>query len=194
MTPLTSRTRGSGRKLDAHPARPFPERVLGSGSKPESRVKVARDEARCSQDAVRRPAVTVEDPDATADRPARRVDDDLPREVANEAHIVVPEDHLDRHPVGEERREEPEQHRAQQRRRTDDRVLDVPRDEEGLRPVLTKQAGQAILEEFRRTLWRTARTVRIAAETQVEVGHDEGAGIRMGGTSQEEGRRFRDWP
>jgi hypothetical protein len=58
-------------------------------------MEMARDQPGSPQDRIRRPSMTVEDPDAAVHHPARRMNENFPREVPDDPHVVIAENQLD---------------------------------------------------------------------------------------------------
>jgi len=140
------------------------------------------------QDAVRWPSVAVEDPDSVANHPARRVDDDLSREVPDEADVVIPEHDLHSNALGEYACEEIEDNRTQGRRDAHDRVLHVARDQEGRRSILLEDPQESCDEGVGRAFGRAAGAVAARPESEVQVGDEERASpLRLRAPQEERG-------
>ena len=99
--------------------------------------------------------MAVEDPHAVPHDPRRRVDPDFPREMPDEPDVVVPRNEVDAQPPGEEPGEEVEDHRAERRRRPNDRMLDVPRHEHPARVLVMGQLGEECLQPLRGAFGRS---------------------------------------
>ena len=136
-------------------------------------MEVTGDERRGAEDGVRRPPVPVEDPDAPAYEPGRRMHGDLAGEVANDADVVVPQDQVDGKTLAEQLREEVEDDRAENGRGADDRVFCVPGDDHSVRPVGPGELDQSLREPVRGPLWRAERPRGGAAEPEVDVRDDD---------------------
>jgi hypothetical protein len=99
-------------ELDTYPTRTLARGVVGRRRETKAGMEMARYEPGRPQDAIRGPAVTVEDPDAIADDAAGRMDLYLPREMSGQSDVVVPEHDLDPGAFREDVSEEVEHDRA----------------------------------------------------------------------------------
>jgi hypothetical protein len=116
----------------------------------------------------------VEDADPVADDTARRTDFHLAREVSDDPDVVVAEHQFDLPSLFEEPCEEIENDRSQGRRRPDDRVLGVPRDEDAIGPACPEDARKLLGKRRGRCLGRPRRPGGRAAESEVHIRDDEG--------------------
>ncbi len=134
----------------------------------------------------------VEDPDPVEHDTARRMHDDLARQLTDEPHVVVPEHDPDVEPFSEETGKEVEDHGTERGRSPDDRVLHISGDEEGRRPVPGGEHDELLCHTLPRRFGRTGRPGAAASEAEVHVGDDDRASIRRLRRLEQEGRRVRD--
>jgi len=155
-------------------------------------VEVADDQLAGPEDPVRRPTMTVEDPDLVPHDPRRGVDYDLARQVARQADIVVPQHDFDLDPCLEQGREEVEDHRAERWRSADDRVLHVAGDHDATSVRGLREVHESFREPRGRRLGGSGRAVGARSETQVEVREEEARhAIRLGLEPEDRGARER---
>lgn len=120
--------------------------------------------------------MAVEDPEPAEHPTTCRCDGDLPGKVGHEADVVVPEHHLSGYAAGKELGEEVEDHGAKPAGRSDDRVLDVPRDEEPGGPLVSADPKELLGEVAGGPLRRTGRPFRVPAQAEMKVGDQQRAG------------------
>lgn len=162
-----------GFPLDPDPTSTFSLRVVRGRRESEPRVEMTRNQTRGAQNQVRRPAMTVEDPDVSSSDSGRRVDDDLAREMTNDADVVVAENELDLEALAQELGEEVEQHGPQEGRSADEGMLGIARDHDRVGTGRTRDRYEGPGEPIGRPLGRSQRTLRGAAEAEMQVGDDE---------------------
>jgi hypothetical protein len=169
------------RKLGADPARELSGGALPARSESIPGMEVTRDQPFRPQHRLRGPSVAVEHPDPVADHPFGPVDQHLAREMRGEADVVVSEDHVDGETRRENPREELEHHGSKGSRRPDDRMLDVPRDDDPFGRSDMQDVEECVGEPVRSGLRRTRKRMGCPPEPEVDVGdHEPGFGGSRG--------------
>jgi hypothetical protein len=163
-------------ELDPHPAATLALGVVRGRREPVARMEVARDQVARTQQGVRGPTVSVEDPHAVPENAPGRVDADLPGKVGHDPDVVIAEDEVHRDPLFEQAREEPEHDGSERRRRADDGMFCVAGDQHRIGARGADERHKVVREAARRPLGRTFRASPGPTEAEVDVGHDERAG------------------
>ena len=134
----------------------------------------------------------MENPDGPAHDPGRGVYPHLAWKVANDPDIVVSEDEFDRQVLVQEFGEEVEHYPTQGRRRSDDRVLRVPRDHHRVRSGIASDRDEPFSEPVGRPLHRAERPLGSAAEAEMDVRDDDRSWLCAPRGFQQKRRSVRD--
>ena len=176
------------RELDSEPAPGFPTTAGRRGGEPEARVEVTGHQRGGPEYPIGWPGMPVEHPDGSDAESAHRMKAHFPREPARKPHVMVARHDVDREAAREQSRKELEQLSPHWGGHTNDRLLEVPCEEERLGTRGVGDSEELLRHLLRSGSGRTRLTGSVTSQTQVSVGGDEQAAARgASGGNMEDG-------